>query len=139
MPRFSYVVKDNSGKAYRGVLDANSKTEVISQLQTQNYFIVDIVELSTAKTFSAKSGGKRKFTHKKIKLDDLLIFSHQLSTMLESGVTLTRSLDVILSQVETQSFRPFLLFSCGLLIGAKDNEVGSLLSNYQYLPRRVLI
>ena len=45
---------------------------------------------------------KKKFHHKKIKLDDLLAFSKQLVTLLEAGVLLLKSLNVIIEQIESE-------------------------------------
>ncbi|HBR15470.1 MAG TPA: hypothetical protein DD723_08010 [Candidatus Omnitrophica bacterium] len=106
MSKFSYIVKDLEGKAYKNVVDAASQEALIEKLQKENYFIVSIKELTAAgasktKTFVSPS---RKFTHHKVKLNDLLIFARQLSTMIESGVSLTRALDVIQSQVESKEF-----------------------------------
>ncbi len=43
-----------------------------------------------------------KFDHEKCKIEDLLVFSRQLATMLEAGVTMLRSLDVIISQIQSK-------------------------------------
>src|SRR5262249_33855586 len=43
-----------------------------------------------------------------VNMDDILIFARQLATMLEAGITLLRSLDVILSQVESRTLHKVL-------------------------------
>lgn len=106
MPRFSYTVKDKEGKTYRDVIDALNETVVIDKLQQQGYFIVSVKEIilpSGAKGFSGFQR-KRKFSHQGVKLQDLLVFSRQLSTMLEAGVTLIRALEVIQAQAESERF-----------------------------------
>ena len=106
MPKFTYVVKDTHGKSHSDEIDAINKAALIEKLQKQNYFIVSIKQLksvaSTKKRTIAKK--KKKFTHKKAKLEDLLTFSHQLATMMEAGVTLLRSLNVIQTQIESEQF-----------------------------------
>lgn len=106
MPKFSYVVKDKDGKTYKDVTDASNQTALIEKLQRQNYFIISIKDLTSTLTFQKQGAkkNKKRFSHKKTKLDDLLTFSSQLATMLESGVALIRSLDVILSQVQSEEF-----------------------------------
>ena len=104
MSKFSYVVKDNYGKTYKNVIDAESRKALIEKLQKQDYFIVSITELTSgakAQDIINQKKNKKKFTHKKVKLADLLAFSRQLATMLEAGVTLIRSLDVINAQVQS--------------------------------------
>jgi len=105
--KFSCVVKDQSGKTYKQVCDAPSQSALIEKLQKQNYFILSIKQISASQSKSSVKSQKKKkkeFGHKKIKLQDILIFGRQLATMLESGVSLLRSLNVIQSQVSSEKF-----------------------------------
>lgn len=104
MPKFSYTVKNSSGKTQKNIVDAESREALISRLQKQNFFVVSVQEVvyATAKTKSQKK--YKQFRRKKIKLHDLLIFSRQLATMLEAGVPLIRSFTVIQSQIESEKF-----------------------------------
>ena len=106
MTKFSYVVKDKDGKTYKNVVEAHSQESLVDKLQRQNYFVVSVRKLSieprTQKVLPATTKKRKKFNHKKIKLNDLLVFARQLATMLESGVTLIRSLDVIHSQIQSE-------------------------------------
>ncbi len=104
MPRFSYTVKDKEGKTYRDVIDALNQGVVIEKLQQQGYFVVTVKELTAASAFKDQISfkKKRKFNHATIKLQDLLVFSRQLGTMLEAGVSLIRALDVIHTQAESE-------------------------------------
>jgi len=109
MSKYSYIVKDANGRAIAEVADAYDKPTLVRSLQEKGYFIVSIQEITSADSLRPKKPAvKRKFTHSKVKLDDLLIFARQLTTMMEAGVTLLRSLDVILSQVESQNFYKML-------------------------------
>ncbi len=104
MPKFSFVVKDQEGKAYKNIVEAGSQAELVDKLQKQGYFIVNIKEhgISARPQKPVQANVKKKFGHTKVKLEDLLTFSRQMATMLESGVTLSRSLGVIKAQVESQ-------------------------------------
>ncbi len=106
MPRFSYIVKDKEGKTYRDVIDALNETVVIDKLQNQGYFIVTVKEIILPSVSKGSAGfqRKRKFSHQGVKLQDLLVFSRQLGTMLEAGVTLIRALEVIQTQAESERF-----------------------------------
>lgn len=109
MPKFSYTIRDQNGKTYKNVIEGFDRNSVVTHLQKQNYFVVNVVEIKTGAGGKASlKKKKKKFTHKKVKLHDLLAFSRQLGTMLEAGVTLIRSLDVILSQVQSQRFNEAL-------------------------------
>jgi len=106
MPKYAYIAKDKQGKTHKNIVDAGSREALIERLQKQEFFVVNIVPVSKAKTTAKKTLKKqtRKFSHKKVKLRDLLTFSRQLATMMEAGVPLIRSLTVIESQIESEDF-----------------------------------
>lgn len=111
MPKFKYTVKDIQGKTVTAEAEAFDRDNLIKQLQRQGFFILNVEEfhLSSAVHPLAKGHGpKRRFSRSGIKLEDLLGFARQLATMLESGVTLLRSLNVILEQVESEQFYKIL-------------------------------
>ena len=92
MPKFSYVVKDTSGKSFKNTIDALDQTAVVEKLQKQGYFVVSVKELTSLAQLQKPSGIKTKrYTHSKVKLNDLLTFSRQLATMLESGLAAVAS------------------------------------------------
>ncbi len=125
MPKFSYTAKDGQGNTVSAEIEAFDKTSLIKQLQRQGYFILKIQEVSAQEAQKAakkKKTAKKKFARKKVKLEDMLTFARQLSTMLQAGVTLLRSLDVIKDQVESEQFNKILT-----LVTA-DVEQGSSLS-----------
>ena len=105
MPRFSYTAKDASGKTITGTDEAADKDTLIARLQQQGLFIVSVEPFVSPLTRAQQSAEKpkppKRGTHKKAKLDDMLVFARQLGTMLDSGVTLLRSLDVISLQVDS--------------------------------------
>jgi len=108
LPKFSYTAKDASGKTIKDVMDAPSQNTVVERLQKKELFVININELSfsspAAKRALAKKKKTKRFTHKKVKLGDLLTFARQLATMLEAGVSMIRSLDVICSQIQSEQF-----------------------------------
>ncbi len=111
MPKFKYAVKDNRGITIPGESEAYDRTQLVQRLQKQGFFILSIEEL-TPKADQLQVGRgnltRKRFPHRKTKLTDLLTFSRQLATMLESGVTLLRSLNVITDQIESESLHTVL-------------------------------
>ncbi|MDP2654548.1 MAG: type II secretion system F family protein [Candidatus Omnitrophota bacterium] len=126
MAKFRYTVKDSQGQTVTADTESYDRPSLIQQLQRQGFFIIKVEEVSAqaaVKTPHATvKGGPRKFHHKGLKLNDLLTFSRQLTTMLESGVTLLRSLEVITSQVDSEKLYRILIQV------TKDVEHGSSLS-----------
>ena len=109
MAKFSYTVKDQTGKTYRNVVDMANKEALVDKLHKEGYFIVNITEMVLAAPQKKPHGTviplkQKKFAHKSAKLQDLLAFSRQLATMLEAGVPLIRSLHVIETQIDSEVF-----------------------------------
>jgi type IV pilus assembly protein PilC len=105
MPMFSYTAKDASGKAKTAVVEALHEQALVEKLQGDGYFVLS-VKPASPKLVAAKSkaSASEGFTHNKVKIEDMLVFARQLATMLEAGVTLLRSLDVISAQVASKVF-----------------------------------
>jgi len=106
MPHYRYTAKNLKGETINDEAEAFSKESLLQQLQTQGLFVVKLQEHVPAPPqrpqSHATSGSPQRFPHKRVRLSDLTTFSRQLVTMLESGVTLLRSLNVILSQIESR-------------------------------------
>ncbi|MBF0484045.1 MAG: type II secretion system F family protein [Candidatus Omnitrophica bacterium] len=105
MPRFSFIAKDKNGRSIENFIDASDRIAASDLLQRQGYFVISITEFSMQA--QQKRGGPVhrvtiKHKHKKIKLQDVIVFARQLATMLEAGVSLMRSLEVISGQVESE-------------------------------------
>ncbi len=122
MPIFSYVVKDANGKTIKEFVEALNEQVLADKLQADGFFVVSINPALKEAPKEKKKVIVRKFTHNKVKLDDLLVLARQLATMLDSGVTLMRSLAVITEQVESKE-----LFKV-LTEVRKDVEQGKTLS-----------
>lgn len=104
MPHYRYVAKDTSGKTITAEADAFEKNHLIHQLQGQGLFILSVEEaVAKPKTVARKGGATtQRFTHSGIQLNDLVGFARQLTTLLESGVILLKSLEVITAQIESE-------------------------------------
>ncbi len=107
MPKFRYTVKEANGQTKTAVTEAFNRDTLVKHLQSQGYFVLKVEEDTGRPQPAAASAGRspaRKFARRGIKLIDLLTFARQLTTMLEAGVTLFRSLEVISNQVESEEF-----------------------------------
>jgi type IV pilus assembly protein PilC len=100
MPYFRYVVSDKEGKRKTAVEEAADKDSLISRLQAQGQFVISVSPATGTRTTGFRV--KQTFSRSRIKLEDLVIFARQLSTMLNAGVTLLKSLEVISMQVESK-------------------------------------
>lgn len=96
MMTFQYHAKDRSGQAITGVIDANSEAEAAEILHKKQLIIVS-VEPARKKAVLVRD--------KKVKLDDLVIFSRQLATLIDSGIPLVQCLNILGEQVENKNFQ----------------------------------
>ncbi|MBN2097739.1 MAG: type II secretion system F family protein [Candidatus Omnitrophica bacterium] len=101
MPYFIYKVRDAQGHEREGEQEAASEEALITQLQNEGLLIISVAQREKVE----KSVSMRRRLHFRVTIDDLIIFTRQLATMLEAGVTLLESLDVLSKQIES---RPLL-------------------------------
>ncbi len=99
MPFFRYVARDKSGKLKDETTEAISQEELLNSLQARGLFVVSIGPSAEAKKVRKV---KRRY-HRGIKMFDLIMFSRELATLLGSGVTLIKSLDILCKQIESQT------------------------------------
>jgi len=102
MPTFAYVVKDKAGKTHNGTLETDSRNSLIEQLWKQEFVIISIEERQQGKISLLKVG------QPKVKTVQLVVFSRQLATMVESGIPIVSALDVLSDQLEDRSFKQTL-------------------------------
>jgi len=103
MPTFRYIAKDAEGKNVTDMMEAQGKQAVIDNLREKKLVIMDITEQRTQakKAFSISMG-------KRVKLDDLVVFSRQLATMVSAGITILSAFDILAEQTENPNFRSTL-------------------------------
>ncbi|MDP8296917.1 MAG: type II secretion system F family protein [Candidatus Orphnella occulta] len=97
MPNFKYTVKNSEGKTVNGNADAKSRENLIELLRKEDFTIISIEEDANVQQKSVAAA-------KKVKLEDLVIFSRQLATMVEAGIPLVNVLDILGQQVENKAF-----------------------------------
>lgn len=93
MPRFAYTARTLSGELKSATLDAASRDDVMAQLRRQRLIVVKIDEEK-----KRRSGGK-------IRTKDIVIFTRQFSTMINSGLPLVQALDILSRQSENKALQ----------------------------------
>ncbi len=97
MPTYTYRVRDKRGEAITGQIEARSQKEVFKDLSESGY-LVSSIKLKGHSPWRGLSGwGGRVSTV------DLIVFTHQLAAMLDSGIPINTSLDVIANQGENKT------------------------------------
>ncbi|MBU1007339.1 MAG: type II secretion system F family protein [Candidatus Omnitrophica bacterium] len=98
MPFFKYLARDRSGKMLEETIESVSQEELINSLQARGLFVVSLGPVAAVKK---KKQAKRHY-HRGVKGSDLVMFSRELATLLSSGVTLIKSLDILCKQIESR-------------------------------------
>jgi type IV pilus assembly protein PilC len=97
--KYDYQVRDRAGKTHSGQLEASSEQAVAQKLREMGYAPVSI-------TPARESALQKELTipgfAKKVKTEDLAVFSRQFATMINSGVSLIRSLNILAEQTENE-------------------------------------
>jgi type IV pilus assembly protein PilC len=100
MSVFQYSAKDVTGRTVVGVVDAPTENEAATMLHSKGYIVLSVKQVK-GKVLSASS--------QKIKLDDLVVFSRQLATMIDAGIPLVQALSILSEQVENKGLKAVVL------------------------------
>lgn len=95
---FVYKVRDKQGQIVEGELDADNTTVVAAKLREMGYIPISIDQKD--------SGGLKKeisIGGNRVKVKELAIFSRQFATMINSGLSLLRSLNILAEQTESKA------------------------------------
>ncbi|HDP67505.1 MAG TPA: type II secretion system F family protein [Candidatus Marinimicrobia bacterium] len=105
MPEFAYIAMNPSGRKIRGVLAAQSANQLAFQLQKKSLTMLTAKPVKqTVKETKVSQNSFFTFS-KPIKSEDIIVFFRQLSTMVDAGVQLVDSLDILQNQSENPSFK----------------------------------
>jgi len=105
MPVFKYRVRDRSGKAIAGTIEAPTIQMAGDQLYNLGYFPISIEEMRETISLNLSDIWKR---FQKVKLEELIVFSQQLSTLYKAGLPLLTGLVSITEQVKNEKLKGVL-------------------------------
>jgi type IV pilus assembly protein PilC len=97
MPSYVYTARETvSGREIRNVVEAATEQAAIAALLNRNLLVVSIQE-KVSKKGKTKGG--------KVRLSDLVIFTRQLATMVDAGITIVQSLQALAEQTNDKVMR----------------------------------
>jgi type IV pilus assembly protein PilC len=100
--RLQYKAIANDGKALRGFVDAINVNDAANYLKQRELTPIQIKVVRDS-DFLKKIPGRHR-----IKTKDLVLFTRQLSSMLTSGLTLIKSLEIIKNQTQNKAIQETL-------------------------------
>ena len=104
MAKFSWEARSRTGAQQKGVMEANNRALVESQLKKFGFSNITIKEEGKGLSFKIPGMGG-----KKVETKDIVIFTRQFATMIDSGLPLVQCLEILSSQQENKTFKEVLL------------------------------
>lgn len=95
--RIRYKASDKDGKISRGLIDAKSIEEAAGYLRQKELMPITLDRIDN------KFWKDLPIFSQKVKQSDIILFTRQLSSMLSSGLTLVRALDILKTQIRNQA------------------------------------
>jgi type IV pilus assembly protein PilC len=95
MSTYVFKAMDLAGVKARGEIEAESKQAVLSQLKARGMIVLEVADKRSSKEIELAF-------LKRVKATELAVFSRQLSTMINSGLSVLRALYVLEEQTENK-------------------------------------
>jgi type IV pilus assembly protein PilC len=102
MPRYAYTAKQGPQKISQGFMEAASEQDVVAKLATMGYFPVSI---QPEDSYLYK---RRFLSFRKISNRDIVLLSRDLTSLIDSGVNILNSLNIILTQTSNKYLKTVL-------------------------------
>ncbi|HWF18849.1 MAG TPA: type II secretion system F family protein [Verrucomicrobiae bacterium] len=104
MPSFVYVARETAtGREVRNSVEAATEQAAITALLNRNLLVVSIQE---------KVGKKGKTSGGKVALQELVVFTRQLATMIDAGLAMVQSLQALVEQTTNKVMRDVIKDIC---------------------------
>ena len=115
MPTFQYTAQDQTGASQQGALEATDQNDAFAKLTASGLTPTAIQEVEAAPDAALGTKKKKKGGLLSIEIgggpskEDLCIFTRQMATLIQAGLPLLRSLEVMIKQQEKKpKFRNIL-------------------------------
>ena len=104
MPSFAYTARETAtGREIRSTVEAHNEQTAIAALLNRNLLVVSIQEKITKK--GKMQGGK-------VALADLVVFTRQLATMIDAGISIVQALQALADQTPNKVMRDVIRDVC---------------------------
>lgn len=111
MKQFVYKSKNRGGKVVSGDIAAETEMEAVAELRRRGLTVISVGQGRSAggNSFFSLSVGKSAAPKKKrVKGQDLVLFTRQLATMVSAGIPLVEGLEILEEQISNPSFKAAL-------------------------------
>ncbi len=111
MASFQYTARDKKGKSTTGTMEASSKQDLMDKLRGKGLMPTSVADGAAAQSRASS----KKFVFqgtvkaKKVKADEMVLFTRSLATMVNSGLPLLQGIDIMIEQTENANFKAVLM------------------------------
>ena len=121
MARYTYKGRTARGEAVESIVEASSEDAVASQLMNSGITPIEItIAIEAPKTVS----WKRKLGLGKPKIEELILFAKQLSTLFKAGIPITRAMSGLAQTTHNEYLKEILEYSIRQLEAGKPLSAG---------------
>jgi type IV pilus assembly protein PilC len=115
MHAYSYKAKRPNGETVTGSLSAQNESDAVGDLRRQGLIVISVAPQRGG--LGGKDGksalfsvgkGKSRLGKARVKTQDMVVFTRQLSTMISAGIPLVESLEILAEQASNLGFRATL-------------------------------
>jgi type IV pilus assembly protein PilC len=110
MPRFAYKATDREGKDRFGVLESESQALAVQDIRNMGLFPTHIREArkSDERRARKKKGGLNEIYFGGVKFKEIVIVTRQLATLIDAGLPLLRSVNILIAQLKASKMKDTL-------------------------------
>jgi type IV pilus assembly protein PilC len=106
MAKFAWEARSKAGSVQKGVMEAANLAQVETQLKRYGFTGITVKEQGKGLSMEIKLPGGGS---KKIDTKDLVVFTRQFATMIDSGLPLVQCLDILSGQQPNKTFKDILV------------------------------
>lgn len=103
MPTFTYTGRDQHGTVQAGQLEALTEEDVVKVLQRRGLLVTSVIPRQPVRALAVRRARASHRMHGRVTIEDHVQLCQQLATLVEAGVPLLRSLEVVSAQSESRS------------------------------------
>ena len=95
MPTFAYRAKKGPQESFKGTVEARNRAQAIAVLEQKGLFLITIEE----------EAPRHNTASKRIRRQDLSVFTRQFANLIESGLTITEGLNILTQQTSNPALK----------------------------------
>ena len=109
MPNYTYVARDFTGRKVKGEIEAENERAVISHLRPRRLSVISLRRQSGLARVGGKNLSEFSIFKPRVKTRDIIITFRQFATLIDAGLPIVQSLDILVEQVQNITLREVLI------------------------------